>query len=72
MRIFVTAKPCSKKIEVQQLDKTHFVVFIKEPARENKANYATLEALAHHFHISLSRVQLISGRASKIKVVEII
>lgn len=72
MRIFVRAKPGSKKTGVEKIDETHYTVAVKEPAKENKANFAVLETLSSHFGIPLSRIRLVSGRASKEKVIEIL
>lgn len=71
MKIFVKAKPLSKTGKVEKIDETHFVVSIKEPAREGKANRAIVKALAAHFTVAPSRVRFVSGVHSKNKIVEI-
>jgi len=71
MRIFVRAKPGAKRPEIETVDETHYVVAVREPAREGKANRATLAALAEHFGVPLSRVEIVSGHHGRIKVVEI-
>ncbi len=50
----------------------HFVVRVKEPAKEGKANESIRKALARHFNAAVSRVRLISGTASREKIFEII
>lgn len=72
MKILVHAKPGSKNPGVEKLDETHFIVSVKEPAKENKANFAIIKALTGHFKVSLSRIRLLSGKNSKQKVFEVL
>ncbi|MBI2623403.1 MAG: DUF167 domain-containing protein [Candidatus Liptonbacteria bacterium] len=72
MKIFVRAKPNAKAASVEKLDDAHYVIAVTEPPKENKANFAIMEALARHFGVSLSRIRLISGRTSKEKTFEIL
>ena len=72
MKIFVKAKPGSRKVGIEEIDKTHFVVSVKERPKENEANFAIMEALAGHFHCTLSDIKLVAGRTSSNKVFEII
>lgn len=71
MKIFVQAKPRSKEERVEKIDDTHFVVFVKEPPVQGKANVAIAKALAEHFGVSVSFVRLVSGFASKEKTFEV-
>jgi len=72
MKIFIKAKPSSKKESITETEENHFTVAVKAPPRDGKANHAIVEALAEHFHISLSHVRLISGFSSREKVFEIL
>ncbi len=71
MKIFVKAKPGSKKEEVRRIDGLHFEVNVKEPPREGKANRAILKVLAGHFGLPASGVEIVSGLRSKNKVFKI-
>lgn len=71
MKIFVTAKPSAKESKVERIDNANFVVSVKEPPVQGKANAAIFKALAEHFHVSLARVRLISGLTSRQKIFEI-
>lgn len=51
---------------------THFVVAVKEPPVQGRANAAIVRALAEHFDVALSRVRIISGYTARQKVIEII
>ncbi|KKS74813.1 MAG: hypothetical protein UV48_C0027G0005 [Candidatus Azambacteria bacterium GW2011_GWA2_42_9] len=71
MKIFVKAKPNSKVESIKKLSETNFEICVKEPPVKGRANAAIIEALAKHFGVSLSKVRLISGFASRQKVIEI-
>ncbi|MDO8585111.1 MAG: DUF167 domain-containing protein [bacterium] len=72
MKIFVHAKPKSRKEFVEKVDDTHFIVAVKDPPVNNRANLAIIDALAEYFGIAPSLVSIVSGQTSKEKVVEII
>ena len=72
MKIFVTAKPNAKQEKVEQIDETHFNVFVKEPPVHGRANEAIAKSLANNFRINRSQVRLVSGFSSKQKTFEII
>ncbi|MBI2113232.1 MAG: DUF167 domain-containing protein [Candidatus Wildermuthbacteria bacterium] len=71
MRIFIKAKPSSKEEVVEKIDETHFVVAVKEPPVQGRANQAILQALAGYFGVSIGAIRIVSGFASKQKVIEI-
>ena len=72
MRIFVKAKPSSRKETMTIMDESHFVIAIKSPPRDGKANIAIADVLATHFNVPFSRIRLISGFSSRDKVFEIL
>lgn len=71
MKIFVKAKPGSKTEKVEKVDESHFIVSVKEPPRDGKANAAIVRALSDYFNISPSRVSIVSGSESRDKIIEI-
>ena len=50
--IFVRAKPKARKNEIIKLDETHFEISVTEPAQQDRANIAVLEALGKYLGIS--------------------
>jgi uncharacterized protein (TIGR00251 family) len=70
MKIRVKATPNSKKEEVTK-EGDIFLVRVKEPAREGKANLAVIKVLAGYFGVAKSQVSILSGFASRNKVIEI-
>lgn len=72
MKIFVKAKPNAKKERVEKINDANFAVFVKEPPIKGKANEAIIKALADFMGIASSRLKIISGTASRQKIIEII
>jgi len=70
MRIQVRVKPNSRTEEVSQ-EGDSFMVKVKEPPKEGKANQAVIKLLAEHFGVAKSRVRILSGFRSKNKVIEV-
>lgn len=72
MKIFVQAKPASREDFVEKIDETHFVVKVKEPPIQGRANRAITKLLAEYFDTPLSKIQIISGFTSRQKIIEIL
>lgn len=70
MKIQVMVKPNSKTEKVSR-EGNGFIVKVKEPPREGKANQALIKLLAEHFGVPKSQVRILSGFTSKIKVIEV-
>ena len=70
MKIQVKVKPNSRTEEVSQ-EGNIFIVRVKEPPREGKANLAVIELLAVHFGVPKGQVRILSGLRSRDKVIEV-
>jgi hypothetical protein len=70
MKIQVKVKPNSSTEEVSR-EGDSFIVKVKEPPKEGKANHAIIRLLAEHFGVAKSRVRILSGLKSKNKVIEV-
>ncbi len=69
MRINVKAKPDSNENKVEKIDDLNFVVSVKDPPVEGRANRAIIKLLSEYFHTP--NVRIVSGRISRNKIVEI-
>jgi uncharacterized protein (TIGR00251 family) len=72
MKIFVKAKPNSREEKVDKIDEQNYVVAVKEPPVQGKANNAIRNALAVYFKVGSSQVKIISGYISRNKIIEIL
>jgi len=70
MKIQVKVKPNSRTAEVSR-EGDSFIVKVKEPPREGRANQAVIKLLAEHFGIPQSQVRILSGLKSRNKVIEV-
>ena len=71
MKLFITAKPRAKEESVEKIDDTHFVVAVKEPPIQGRANAAIINALADFLHIAPTRLSIVSGYTRRKKVIEV-
>jgi len=71
MKIQVKVKPNSKTEGLSQ-EGDRFIVKVKEPPKEGKANQSVIKLLAAHFGISQSQVRILSGFRSRNKVIDVV
>ena len=71
MKITVKTKLNSKKAEIKKINDTNLIVAVKEPPVDGKANKAIVKTLAKYFDVPSSAVRIVSGHASKQKIIEI-
>ena len=72
MKIFVKVKPNARQDRIIKDDENHFIVFVKEPASQGKANNGTRKIIADYFDVALTRVSILSGGKTRRKTIEII
>jgi len=70
MKIQVKVKPNSRTEDVTQ-ESGSFIVRVKDPPREGKANQAVIKLLAEHFGVPKSQVSIVNGLRSRNKVIEV-
>ena len=70
MKIQVKVKPNSRTEELGR-EGDSFVVKVKEPPKEGKANRAVIKLLEEHFSVPQSQVRILSGFRSRSKVIEV-
>jgi len=70
VRIKVKVTPNSKIEEVKKEGDT-FLVRVKEPAKEGKANRAVIKLLADYFGVSQRQIAICSGFGNRNKVIDI-
>jgi len=71
MKIIVKAKPNSREDKIEKISENEFVVSVKAPPIDGKANVAIIELLARYFNKNKSLVNIISGQWARTKVIEI-
>jgi len=71
MKISVKAIPNSKTEEVVK-EGNSFLVRVKEPAKEGRANRAVVRLLAEHFKVARGSIIIVSGLKNRNKIVDIL
>ena len=71
MKIIVKVKPGAKENKIERVDESNYIVSVKEPPIDGRANAALIKLLANHFDVSPSLIEIISGYMARIKVIEI-
>ncbi len=70
MRIAIRVKPRSRTEEVTKESDT-YVVRVKEPPVEGRANRAVVKLLARHLGVPEGRLRIVSGFTARNKVIEV-
>jgi uncharacterized protein (TIGR00251 family) len=72
MKISVKVKPGSKAESVEAHPDGSYIVRVKAPAREGRANEALADALGRHFGVPKGRVRILHGGTGRLKLIEIL
>lgn len=70
-RIRAQIKPNNRQFEGVIKANGLYLIQVKAPALDGKANQRAIEILAEYFQIAKSRIKLINGRTSRHKTFEI-
>ncbi len=71
MKIIVKTKPGAKDNKIEKVDEANYIVHVKEPPINGRANAALIKLLADYFDISPSLIEIVSGFMARVKVIEI-
>lgn len=71
MKIKVKVKPNAKQESVEKTGEKDFLLRVKAPAREGRANQAVVELLSEYFNLPKSGISIVRGEKSKNKVVNL-
>lgn len=70
MKITVRVKPNSVKQDIK-VENNVYIVSLNSPPLEGRANEELIEVLADYFNTSKSKIKVVSGHKSRMKIVEI-
>ena len=71
MLINIKVKPNSPKRSIESFGNNRYLVYLKEPPENNRANMELINFLSKEFGTPVSMIKIKSGRNSHNKVVEI-
>ncbi len=70
-RIWVTVKPLAKHESIQERSAGLWVISVRAPARDGKANERLVELRCDHFHKTKTRIRILCGHGSRRKLIEV-
>ena len=70
MIIKIKVKPNSKEEKIEKISDGSYVLSVKEPAEDNKANIRVINLLSKELNVSFKKIK-IKNPASRNKIVEI-
>lgn len=70
MIINVKVKPNSKEDKIEKTGENEFIIHVKEPAEDNKANIKVINLLSKEFGVSFRKIMIKNPR-SRDKIIEI-
>lgn len=71
MRIYVRVMPRASKNEVIKISEGEYKVRVTAPPEKGKANETVTELLADYFDVSKYAVNIIAGKTTKTKIIDI-
>ncbi|PIR44151.1 hypothetical protein COV23_01395 [Candidatus Wolfebacteria bacterium CG10_big_fil_rev_8_21_14_0_10_31_9] len=71
MKLFIKAKPNSKRSRVEKVSDNTYIVEVKEHPVDGKANKAIIKVMAEFLDIAPSKIKLTHGLTAKQKILEI-
>jgi len=72
VKINVKVKPGARIEEVTRVDAVNFIVSVKEPPVEGKANKALIRVLSEYLNVPKNCIQILRGGKGRNKVIEIL
>ncbi len=71
MNLSVRVKPRSRTTGVKKVSEREFVVCVRSPALEGRANEEAIELLVDFFGVPKSRISVLRGAKSRNKIIRI-
>lgn len=71
MKITVKVKPNAKQSKIEQNSEGIWIIHLKSPPVDGKANKELISVIAKQFNVTKSQVTIKSGLSNKNKVIEI-
>ncbi len=70
MILNVKVKPNSRESKIEKINDVDYIVFVKNPPKDGKANEEVVKLLAKHFNVSYKQIS-VKKPSSRKKIIEI-
>lgn len=71
MKILARVTPGAREEKIEKTENGDFKISVKEPPIKGRANKAVIEVIAEYFNVNSSQVEIVSGKFSRQKVINI-
>ena len=71
MNIHVKVKPNSSQQKIESFGNNRYLIYLTEPAEDNKANLELIKILSKYFKNPATRIKIKFGLTGKEKIIEI-
>lgn len=72
MRIYAKVIPRSSRNKIEKISEGEYKIWLTAPPIDGKANDSLAEILADYFGISKRSIEIIGGKTSKTKIIDIL
>jgi uncharacterized protein len=71
MRIYVRVTPRAGKNEVLKVSEGEYKVKVTAPPEKGKANEKVIDLLADHFRVPKGLINIVGGKSTRVKIIDI-
>ena len=71
MKLRIKVRPNSRQEKVEKTGEDELILWVRQAAKEGKANQAAIELLSKYFNIAKSRISILKGHKAKNKIISI-
>lgn len=71
MFVKVNVRTNCRQEKIEKIDKNEYKIWVKEPAKDNKANEAVINIISDTLGVRKSSIQITKGLKSKSKLIKI-
>jgi uncharacterized protein (TIGR00251 family) len=72
MNIAIKVKPNAKEEKIEKISESEYLLWVRSPAQEGKANQAAITLLSDFLDIPKTRITIVRGHKSRNKIVSIV
>lgn len=71
MRIYIKVNPKSSQQKIEKLENGNYKVWLKAVPEKGLANQELIDFLAEYFAVSKSQIEIVGGKTSSRKIVDV-
>lgn len=72
MRIYIKVIPKSSQIKIEKISEGEYKAWVTAPPAQGKANAMLIKVLSEYFDVPRGFIEIIGGKTSRMKIVDIL